>query len=104
MAAKKKSVAKKSAVAAKPAPVAKKKTVAAPVKVTSIKVTKPVAKASAVKPAPSTPTKSKISPEQRWKLVAEAAYYLAEKRHFAAGHSEADWLTAERLVNAKLKS
>jgi hypothetical protein len=57
-------------------------------------------------PAPAAPAKpaAKVSPEQRWKLVAEAAYFLAEKRGFATGHAVADWLAAERQVDAKLRS
>jgi hypothetical protein len=34
-------------------------------------------------------------------LIAEAAYYLAEKRGFSAGNELEDWLVAEREVNAK---
>jgi hypothetical protein len=30
--------------------------------------------------------------------IAEAAYYLAEKRGFAPGHEVDDWLTAERQL------
>lgn len=32
--------------------------------------------------------------------ICEAAYYLAEKRGFKAGDELADWLEAERLLNA----
>jgi len=102
MAAKKSPAVKKSKAVSKPAP-AVVKAPAAVKKPTAAKVA-PV-KAVPLKPAAkSLSAKPKISPEERWKLVAEAAYYLAEKRHFAAGHSEADWLTAERQVDAKLKS
>ncbi|MGE3890169.1 MAG: DUF2934 domain-containing protein [Steroidobacteraceae bacterium] len=34
--------------------------------------------------------------------VAVAAYYLAEKRHFAPNHALEDWLTAERQVLADM--
>lgn len=101
MAAKKSPVAKKSKVVSKPAPAAAKKPAPAPAKAVPAKA---APAKSAAKVAPAVVPKPKISPEERWKLVAEAAYYLAEKRHFAAGHSEADWLAAERQVDAKLKS
>lgn len=63
--------------------------------------------AAAPAPAPAAvakPAQAVVSPAQRWKLVAEAAYYFAEKRGFAPGHSMADWLAAERQVDAKLRS
>jgi hypothetical protein len=31
-------------------------------------------------------------------MIAEAAYFIAEKRGFAGGHSLDDWLTAEQQV------
>ena len=47
-------------------------------------------------PAPFT------GPEQRAALIAEAAYFLAEKRGFAPGHESEDWLAAETEVDARL--
>jgi len=44
----------------------------------------------------------KVSPEQRWKMVAEAAYYKAEKRGFQGGDSARDWLEAEAEIDAQL--
>ena len=32
------------------------------------------------------------------RMIAEAAYYLAEKRHFAPGWEEEDWETARKDV------
>jgi hypothetical protein len=37
-------------------------------------------------------------------MVAEAAYYHAERRGFAPGGEEHDWLRAEAEVDALLKS
>ncbi len=37
------------------------------------------------------------------RMVAEAAYYLAEKRNFAPGHEEEDWLAAREQVSAQLR-
>jgi hypothetical protein len=41
-------------------------------------------------------------PEQRAALIAEAAYFRAERRNFAPGHETEDWLAAEAEVDAKL--
>jgi hypothetical protein len=35
-------------------------------------------------------------------LIAEAAFFRAEKRGFAPGNEEQDWLAAEAEVDAKL--
>jgi len=40
-----------------------------------------------------------IGPDKFRKMIAERAYYKAEKRDFAAGHEIDDWLAAEREVN-----
>lgn len=47
-------------------------------------------------PAPFT------GPEQRAALIAEAAYFRAEKRGFGPGHETEDWLAAEAEVDARL--
>ncbi len=60
--------------------------------------TKPSANA-ATSAAPA----KKVDAKERYRLIAEAAYYLAQKRHFAPGHEVQDWITAEKLVDAKLK-
>ncbi|KAA6187071.1 DUF2934 domain-containing protein [Thiohalocapsa marina] len=36
-------------------------------------------------------------------MIADAAYYLAEKRNFAPGHEQEDWLAAEAEVDALLR-
>ncbi len=43
-----------------------------------------------------------VGPEQRAALIAEAAFFRAEKRGFAPGHETEDWLAAEAEVDAKL--
>jgi len=35
-------------------------------------------------------------------MIATAAYFYAEHRHFQPGHELDDWLTAERLIKGKL--
>jgi hypothetical protein len=42
--------------------------------------------------------------EPEWhRMIAEAAYYLAEKRGFAGEHALDDWLTAERQVGQLIR-
>lgn len=45
-----------------------------------------------------------MSLDERRRMIAEAAYYLAEERGFSGGNSERDWLEAETLVNQRLAS
>jgi hypothetical protein len=47
-------------------------------------------------PAPCT------SPEERFQMIAEAAYFKAEQRGFMAGDDLTDWLAAEAEVDALL--
>ena len=44
----------------------------------------------------------KISAADRQKMIAEAAYYRAEKRGFQAGDPIEDWLAAENEVDQTL--
>ena len=43
-----------------------------------------------------------VGPEQRAALIAEAAFFRAEKRGFSPGHEVEDWLAAESVVDAEL--
>jgi hypothetical protein len=43
-----------------------------------------------------------IEPERRGVMIAEAAYYRAERRGFEPGHELEDWLTAEGEINGML--
>jgi hypothetical protein len=43
-----------------------------------------------------------VDPERRAALIAEAAFFRAEKRGFAPGHEVEDWLAAESEVDSKL--
>ncbi len=70
------------------APVAAAKPVAAPAK--------PVAA-----PAKSA-AKSAVDPQVRLRMIAEAAYYIAEKRGFIHGHHDQDWAAAEKQIDALL--
>lgn len=42
------------------------------------------------------------SADERYKMIAEAAYYRALQRGFQNGSEEADWLAAEQEVDAKV--
>ncbi len=44
-----------------------------------------------------------MTPEERHRMIAEAAYYLAEKRRFQGGDPLLDWLEAERAINRLLR-
>lgn len=86
---------------------------------TSGKPGKPAAKSTAGKrvavktPAtPSVPAKPRsrvkkaglMPPEDRMRFIAEAAYYKAEQRGFAAGGELGDWIAAEAEIDALLDS
>lgn len=43
-----------------------------------------------------------VDPEQRMALIAEAAYFRAERRSFWGGGEVEDWLAAEAEVDTKL--
>jgi hypothetical protein len=43
-----------------------------------------------------------VSAEKRQLMIAEAAYYLSERRGFGAGREMEDWLLAEQQVDAVL--
>jgi len=45
-----------------------------------------------------------VSADVRRGMIAEAAYLRAERRGFAPGQEEADWLAAEKEVDAQLAS
>ena len=65
------------------------------------------AKKSAPTPAESksavpakAPAKTALTPAERMKMIAEAAYYLAEKRGFKGGNELSDWVAAEKQVDS----
>jgi hypothetical protein len=47
--------------------------------------------------------RSPLSEQERRELIAVGAYLRAERRGFACGHEEADWLAAEAEVDALLR-
>ena len=50
------------------------------------------------------PAGIQVSPERRRGMIAEAAYWRAERRGFAPGSEMEDWLAAEREIDALLSS
>ena len=73
-------------------------------KVTTERAPTPTKKAPAIqKPATKAKTRKVITPEERWHMVSEAAYYQAEKRGFAGGNPSEDWMQAEIEIDALLK-
>ena len=44
-----------------------------------------------------------VDPERKCKMIAEAAYYRAQKRGFTPGGELQDWLEAESEVTALLR-
>ena len=43
-----------------------------------------------------------VNPEQRYQMIAEAAYFIAEKRGFVGGDIAQDWIDAETEINSLL--
>ena len=54
--------------------------------------------------ASKAPTAVAVSEDVRRGMIAEGAYLRAERRGFAPGHEEQDWLAAEAEVDALLKA
>lgn len=87
--------------------VAKKKVV----KKKTVKKKVATKKAASAKKAPvKKPTKASekassldITPEERWKMVAIAAYHRAEKRNFAPGYELEDWTESEQEIDKFLR-
>ncbi len=45
---------------------------------------------------------TEVTNEERHQLIAEAAYFRAERRNFVPGHELEDWLDAEVEIETKL--
>jgi hypothetical protein len=82
----------------------KKKSVAAGRKAAAeIKKTKTVrvrADKAQMKEAAATPAVPEVTNEERQQLIAEAAYFRAERRNFVPGYELQDWLDAEAEFDA----
>lgn len=60
------------------------------------------APAAAKRVAKHPSAKASVSPEERQRMIEEAAYYRAEKRGFAPGYEAEDWAAAEQEIDAQL--
>jgi hypothetical protein len=99
-------MAEKSSKKMAAAPVAKAASSgAAAAKAAPAPVAKPVAPPPAAAQrtaAPVAAPKGKVDAKERQRLIAEAAYYRAQKRGFAPGHEVQDWVAAEKEVDARI--
>lgn len=59
---------------------------------------------SAVQPDDAAQSATTIPDDMRRQWVAEAAYFIAERRGFGEGSSEDDWLQAELDIDRMLAS
>jgi len=94
-------MSKKTAVKAREA-TAKKVT-----RKTAVKTRETPAKKVAGKSTKTTKPKTtsiNITSEERWKMIAIAAYHKAENRGFAPGSELQDWADAEKEIDELLKS
>ncbi len=90
-------------------PAAKKAAIAEPKKAKAPAVKKPPEKkipekktpAIRVKPATPDKTVTRPTPEERYRMVETAAYFIAEQHGFQ-GRSDEHWAAAERQIAAKL--
>lgn len=69
----------------------------------------PTVPAAAIPAAPAVTAKPEngksaahLSPEERHRLIAEAAYFRASQRGFPGGAEVEDWLAAEAEIDGKL--
>ena len=45
-----------------------------------------------------------LAPEERQQLIAQAAYFIAERRGFVPGNELDDWLQAEAEIEARIRA
>lgn len=64
----------------------------------------PADKVLGTTPNRSRKARLRVPAELRHRMIAEAAYYLAEKRAFQGGDPVADWLNAEKIIDQALLS
>lgn len=92
--------AKKAAAAPKKMPAAAKTEKPAAAKTVA---KKPAAAKAAPKPKASAKKSSQnVTPEQRYMMICEAAYFRAERRGFSPENEIQDWLDAEAEINRLL--
>ncbi len=65
-------------------------------------MTRPVVTTTHENNVTARPWENMVTPDQRHKMIAEHAYYKAEKRGFHGGDPRQDWYEAEHEVDALL--
>jgi hypothetical protein len=55
-------------------------------------------------PAKAAPAIGGVTPEQRYRMICDAAYFRAERRGFVGGSAVQDWLDAESEIDDLLRS
>ena len=99
--------AKKTSTAKPPSKAAPAKSAAATPRASKPIAETPIAETKA-KPVSKKPTKgtgaSPITPEQRYRMICDAAYFRAERRGFIGGNSAEDWTAAESEIDSLLLS
>lgn len=68
------------------------------------KVTQEAAEASKPRTTRKAAAKKTVTPEERYQMIAKAAYFLAERHGFTSGRAMDDWIAAEKEVDGMLKS
>ena len=53
---------------------------------------------------PEPGARTRIAPEERIRMIAEAAYYRAERRGFATGGGMDDWVRAETEIDRLIQT
>lgn len=95
------STTKKASTSSKATPAAK----AAASKPAAAKAAKPAtASASAARSTSAKKKGSDLTPEQRYRMICDAAYYRAERRGFVGGDPALDWVEAEAEIDLLLKN
>lgn len=90
--------------AAAKAPAVKQEAVKQEAVSTPVAAVEPQAAAKPVEVSVAAAVTVTISPEQRTNYVQMAAYYIAERRGFAPGNPDEDWLAAEAEVDRLIAS
>jgi Protein of unknown function (DUF2934) len=60
-------------------------------------------KTAAKKPTTDNRPQTTLNPEERYRMIAVAAYYRAEKRGFVGGDPAQDWVDAEAEVEQLIR-
>jgi DUF2934 family protein len=98
----KKKAAPRSKTAAAPLPPAPQEGAAALPKAPDAVVGRVPERATQGSPAVAAGPKTPITAEARWRMIAEAAYFKAQRRGFTGGDARHDWAEAEAEIDAWL--